>query len=196
MYVHGKFAIFRPAYLSNKLLFAEHRSGELEIIGFSLEWLARVSPKSRSGFSRHCEGVIGITTEGWFIGGRRLKRGNFVRRILSTRTSSFRLPPPSFLSRNRPGVPILGGSYRSVGAIMARIITRIIRTRAMKGIEDRWSAREVARLRSTIPNASAVLLRNSPAKHSHLLGVVPHRKSATDATEPGHFYSAERRLYR
>lgn len=86
MYVHGKLAIFWTAYLSNKLLFAEHRSGELGIIGFSLEWLAGVSPKSRSGFSRRYEGVFGITEEGWFIGGRWLKRGNFVRRVLSAGT--------------------------------------------------------------------------------------------------------------
>lgn len=59
------------AYLSNKLLFAEHRSGELGIIGFSLEWLARVSPKSKSGSSRRYEGASRITEEGWFIGGWR-----------------------------------------------------------------------------------------------------------------------------
>jgi len=142
MYVHEKLAIFRTAYLSNKLLFAEHRSGELGIIGFSLEWLAGVSPKSRSGFSRRYERVFGITEEGWFIGGRWLKRGNFVRR------ASYPFEP--FGRRSRLGreggecwCTILGGSYRSVavGAIMARIITRIIRTR-------RWEVLRIAGARA------------------------------------------------
>lgn len=69
VYVHGKLAIFRTAYLSNKLLFAEHRSGELGIIGFSLEWLAGVSPKSRSGFSRRYEERGGGLTESRKKGG-------------------------------------------------------------------------------------------------------------------------------
>lgn len=122
MYVHGKLAIFRTAYLSNKLLFAEHRSGELRIIGFSLEWLARVSPKSRSGFSRRCEGASGIT-EGWFIGGRWLKRGNFVRRVrLSPSPPPFRVLILLIFASSveGAGAAILGGSYRSAaaGAIM------------------------------------------------------------------------------
>jgi len=132
MYVHEKLAIFRTAYLSNKLLFAEHRSGELGIIGFSLEWLAGVSPKSRSGFSRPYEGeVFGITEEGWFIGGRWLKRGNFVRRVLSARVLRGWKRVEIGRRREECRCTILGGSYRSVaaGAIMARIITRIIRTR-------------------------------------------------------------------
>lgn len=53
----------------------------------------------------------------------------------------------------------------------------------MRGIEDRWSARD-RWLRSTIPNASAadcVIRRRR--RHSHLL-VVPYRKPFS-ATRPG-----------
>lgn len=71
MYVHEKTRHLPDgtAYLLNKLLFAEHRSGELRIIGFSLEWLARVSPKSRNGFSRRYEGPRESQRGGLLVGG-------------------------------------------------------------------------------------------------------------------------------
>lgn len=51
VFIHGSQCPSR-LHLSNKLLFAEHRPGELRIIGFSLERLASVTPKSVLGFGR------------------------------------------------------------------------------------------------------------------------------------------------
>lgn len=87
VYVHREYSPSFGRYLSNKLLFAEHRSGELGIIGFSLEWLARASlpTKPRSGFSQASPRGLGITRKRGtrFIDGWWLWRGdNFVRRVL------------------------------------------------------------------------------------------------------------------